>query len=229
MSPVATNLSLVRQQIAQICQQCGRCSKEVELLAVSKTRSVAEIKQAIDASCSAFGENYVQEALAKISQLSTYANLQWHFIGHIQSNKTRDIAEHFAWVHSIDRLKIAERLSQQRPASLPPLNICIEVNLDEEPQKAGTVLNTLYDLAHAIAPLVNLRLRGLMAMPAPSAQLSIQRTKFARLYKAFTQLNQQGFKLDTLSMGTTNDMQAAILEGATMLRIGTTIFGERKP
>ena len=173
-----------------------------------------------------FGESYIQEALDKIELLRDLP-LQWHFIGPVQSNKTRAIATHFAWVHSVDRLKIAERLSAQRPASLPPLNVCIQVNVSGEDSKSGVAPGGLVELAQTVASLSQLKLRGLMAIPAPVEGLEAQRVPFAKLRELMQQINTQGLALDTLSMGMSHDFSAAILEGATIVRVGTAIFGER--
>lgn len=197
------------------------------LLAVSKRKPESDIRAAWQAGQTAFGENYLQEALQKQQQLEDL-DIEWHFIGAIQSNKTRPIAEHFDWVHCVERLKIAERLSQQRPADKTPLNICIQVNLDGEDSKAGVSLPEIADLAQQIKPLSGIRLRGLMTIPAPRDNLADQRQAFHRMQQALADLNAGGFDCDTLSMGMTGDLEAAIAEGSTMVRIGTAIFGERE-
>jgi pyridoxal phosphate enzyme (YggS family) len=223
------NVTHVRQTLDRTAQQFGRNSHEIQLLAVSKTRRVADIQLAIACGLLQFGENYVQEALPKIQALATFPNIVWHFIGPIQSNKTRLIAENFQWVQSVDSLKQAKRLHEQRPAHLPPLNICIQVNVSQEPQKSGILLNELVTFAQAVTRYSRLQLRGLMAIPAYHEEFSLQRQPCHTLYQAYQQLQTLGFQLDTLSMGMTDDMEAAIAEGTTMLRIGTGIFGERLP
>tara|TARA_B100000809_G_scaffold232850_1_gene249086 strand:- start:38 stop:646 length:609 start_codon:yes stop_codon:yes gene_type:complete len=197
-------------------------------LAVSKTKTAADIRAAFAAEQRHFGENYLQEALEKQQQL-VGLNIVWHFIGPIQSNKTRALAEHFQWVHSVDRLKIAQRLSKQRLKHLPALNICLQVNLDDEASKSGVILAELPALADAVAKLPNLKLRGLMAIPAPRSDVNAQQQSLERLQQALQRLNQQGYKLDTLSMGMSGDLEAAIAAGSTMVRIGTDIFGARTP
>lgn len=206
--------------------QASRHPDEVKLLAVSKNFAVDALRDAYQAGQRSFAENYVQEALDKMKALQDWA-IEWHFIGPIQSNKTRAIAENFAWVHSVDRLKIAGRLSEQRPEHLPPLQICLQVNISNEASKSGVAPNEVSALAQAMTKLPNLKLRGLMAIPAPSDDVVIQRNGFAQLRQLRDQLNQQGLQLDTLSMGMSHDFAAAIAEGATMVRIGTAIFGER--
>jgi hypothetical protein len=198
----------------------------VRLIAVSKTFPSPDILQAYLAGQRCFGESYVQEALQKIAELPQ-PDIEWHFIGPIQSNKTRAIAEHFAWAHGIDRAKIAERLSAQRPAHLPPLQVCIEVNVSGENSKSGVAPNDADPLARYVASLPNLKLRGLMAVPAPTEDVMQQRATFAKLRELRDLLNQQGLSMDTLSMGMSHDFAAAIAEGATLVRIGTAIFGAR--
>ena len=207
-------------------QRHHRPSGSVQLLAVSKTQPVAAIAALAAAGQSAFGENYAQEALDKIAALATLG-LEWHFIGPLQANKTRAVAERFAWVHSVDRLKIAERLSVQRPIELPPLNICLQVNIDREPAKHGLDPSEVAAVAQVVAALPNLRLRGLMAIPAPVADFAAQRRPLARLRELQESLNSAGLALDTLSMGMSDDLEAAIAEGATWVRIGTALFGPR--
>jgi pyridoxal phosphate enzyme (YggS family) len=203
----------------------------VRLLAVSKAFPATVIAEAARAGQRAFGENYVQEALAKMDELVDSADqpLEWHFIGPIQSNKTRAIAQAFDWVQSVDRLKIAERLAEQRPADLPLLNVLLQVNVSGEASKAGVAPDQLSQLAAAVAHLPRLRLRGLMAIPAPETDVERQRLAFARTNKLFRQLRADGLKVDVLSMGMSDDLEAAIAEGATMVRIGTAIFGARAP
>ena len=226
MTAIASNWQAVRLAIAQAAQQAGRTPEAVALLAVSKTFPAAALREAYAAGQRIFGENYVQEALDKMAALRDLP-LEWHFIGPLQSNKTRAIAENFAWVHSVDRLKLAERLSAQRPAGLPPLNICLQVNVSGEASKSGVAPAELQPLARHVAKLPNLVLRGLMAIPAPAADMAAQRKPFARLRELMQQLRKDGLALDTLSMGMSQDMEAAILEGATIVRIGSAIFGER--
>lgn len=203
-----------------------RHEQEITLLAVSKTFPAAAVREAYRAGQRAFGESYLQEALDKIESLGDLP-LEWHFIGPLQSNKTRAIAENFSWVHGVDRLKIAERLSAQRPQHLPPLNVCIQVNVSGERSKSGVAPQELMPLARQVAQLPQLKLRGLMAIPAPESDVAAQRVPFARLRELQQQLIAQGMALDTLSMGMSQDMVAAILEGATIVRIGSAIFGSR--
>lgn len=226
MIEIAKNLAHVQQTIRAAQQQYGRAPGSVRLLAVSKTQSVAIIQQAVDAGQYIFGENYLQEALTKIAAFK-HKQLEWHFIGSIQSNKTKQLAENFDWIQSVDRLSIAERLSAQRPDYLPALNICIQVNLENEATKSGISLTELPELAWAINALPNLQLRGLMAIPMPHITFSAQRQAFHKLHAVFIELQQQGLHLDTLSMGMSHDFTAAIAEGSTLVRIGTAIFGAR--
>ena len=226
MATIATNLQAVRRAIARAADMAQRNGQEITLLAVSKTFPAAAVREAYAAGQHAFGESYVQEALDKIEALRELP-LEWHFIGPMQSNKTRPIAENFSWVHGIDRLKIAERLSAQRPSSLPPLNVCIQVNVSGETSKSGVAPEQVLQLVGQVGQLPQLRLRGLMAIPAPAASLEEQRRPFALLRELLRQLNTQGLALDTLSMGMSQDMEAAILEGATIVRVGSAIFGER--
>lgn len=225
MSTIAERLTQVRLRIRQAAITAGRDPDSIQLLAVSKTRPIADLEAALAAGQTAFGESYLQDALPKIIALGERA--EWHFIGPIQSNKTRQIASHFAWVHSVDRLKIAERLSEQRPPHLPPLNVCLQINTSGENSKAGTSLAEAPQLAQALAGLPRLRLRGLMTIPAPAAEMAQQRRPFAQLRQLLEQLNAMGLALDTLSMGMSDDLEAAIAEGATVVRIGTAIFGPR--
>lgn len=200
----------------------------VRLCAVSKAQDAAKIRLAYEAGQHVFGENYVQEAISKQALLNDCA-IEWHFIGPIQSNKTQLIAQHFAWVQSVDRLKIAERLSSARPAHLPPLNICLQVNSSEEATKSGASLAELITLAQQVVLLPKLTLRGIMAIPAPSQHLDTQRAQFKLVHDAYQTLKNQGFALDTLSIGMSDDFEAAIAEGATLVRIGSAIFGARVP
>ena len=226
MTAILSNLQAVKLAVVRAARTAGRGGDEVRLLAVSKTFAAEAVREAYHAGQLAFGENYLQEALDKIEALRDLP-LEWHFIGPIQSNKTRPIAEHFAWVHSVDRLKIAERLSAQRPAELPPLNVCLEVNVSGEASKSGVAPAELLPLARAVAALPRIRLRGLMAIPAPAADVDAQRAPFAQMRRLLEDLQRQGLPLDTLSMGMSHDFAAAIREGATIVRIGTAIFGER--
>ena len=226
MTTIASNLQAVREAITTATAEAGRDESEVKLLAVSKTFSPESLREAYRAGQRCFAESYVQEALDKIAALQDLA-IAWHYIGPIQSNKTRAIAENFSWVHSVDRLKIAERLSEQRPSHLPSMQLCLQVNISDESSKSGVALDEIVALAHAVEKLPRLKLRGLMAVPAPTDDVAAQRLPFAHLRKLRDQLNQQGLQLDTLSMGMSHDFAAAIAEGATMVRIGTAIFGER--
>jgi pyridoxal phosphate enzyme (YggS family) len=223
MSTIAENISTLAERINNAAQAVQRDPASVGLLAVSKTKPAGDLREAYAAGLRDFGENYLQEALGKQSELSDLP-LIWHFIGPIQSNKTRAIAENFAWVHSVDRLKIAQRLSEQRPADLPPLNICIQVNVSGEASKSGCTPKDLPALAQAIGALPNLRLRGLMAIPEPTEDSDEQNAAFAAVRTLQDQLN---LPLDTLSMGMSHDLEAAIAQGATWVRIGTALFGAR--
>ena len=226
MNNLQERLQQVRREIAEAERQFGREPGSVKLLAVSKTRAAGDILALAQLGVSDFGENYVQEARAKIEQLGGHSPT-WHFIGPIQSNKTRQIAEHFDWVHSVERIKVAQRLNAARPTDLPPLNICIQVNVDAEATKSGIDPDEVEQLAGQILPLSRLNLRGLMALPAPTEDFTAQRRAFMKLRRLQERLNETGYRLDTLSMGTTNDMRAAIAEGATVIRIGTALFGPR--
>ena len=226
MTTIASNLQAVRNAISAAAVEAGRRANEIKLLAVSKTFMPDLLREAYSAGQTCFAENYVQEALDKIAALRDLI-IDWHFIGPIQSNKTRAIAENFAWVHSVDRLKIAERLSVQRPAHLPDLQVCLQVNISGEDTKSGVSPDEAGILAHAITKLPRLKLRGLMAVPAPGDNIAGQRLPFAQLRKLRDELNRQGLQLDTLSMGMSHDFAAAIAEGATIVRIGTAIFGKR--
>lgn len=225
-SDIAGNLGSVRQRIAAACINAGRDARSVELVAVSKTQPAVAVAAAHAAGQRTFGENYVQEGIAKIAELA-HLGLEWHYIGPIQSNKTRPIAEHFAWVHGIERLKIAERLSAQRPAHLPELMVCLQVNVSGESSKSGVESQALLELARGVAALPRLKLRGLMTLPRPSETLAAQRAPFRDLREMLTMLGEHDIKCDTLSMGMSADLEAAILEGATLVRVGTAIFGER--
>lgn len=223
MSTIAENIAKVGVRIREAAQASGRDFASVGLLAVSKTKPADAVRQAHDAGQRDFGENYLQEALEKQQALADLP-LIWHFIGPIQSNKTRAIAEHFSWIHSVDRLKIAERLSAQRPEHLPPLNICLQVNVSGEASKSGCNPDDVAALAYAVTQLPNLKLRGLMAIPEPTDDPVEQRDAFARLRQLRDGLP---LDLDTLSMGMSHDLEAAIAEGATWVRIGTALFGAR--
>ena len=244
MSSIPENLQAVHAQIDAVKMHITRNGENlpesqrgtgpnpgaVQLLAVSKTFGADAVIAAAEAGQREFGENYLQEALDKmlaVQERRPDLLLKWHFIGPIQSNKTRPIAEHFDWVHTIDREKIAQRLSQQRPPKLPPLNICLQVNVSGETSKSGVAPDALPALAHAVANLPNLKLRGLMAIPEPAADFEQQRQPFRQLRALFNQLCAEGLELDTLSMGMSADMDAAIIEGATIVRVGTAIFGKR--
>ncbi|WOE79266.1 YggS family pyridoxal phosphate-dependent enzyme [Pseudomonas protegens] len=227
MSTIADNIAQLAERIRSACQAAQRAPDSVMLLAVSKTKPTAALREAYAAGLRDFGENYLQEALGKQQELADLP-LSWHFIGPIQSNKTRAIAEHFAWVHSVDRLKIAQRLSEQRPAELPPLNICIQVNVSGEASKSGCTPADLPDLARAISALPRLQLRGLMAIPEPTEDRAAQEAAFAAVQALNNQLRDNlKLPLDTLSMGMSHDLEAAIAQGATWVRIGTALFGAR--
>ncbi len=230
MTSIAANMQAVIGRISRACAAVGRDPREVALLAVSKTWPAAALREAAAAGQRAFGENYVQEALVKIGALRPLG-LEWHFIGPLQGNKTRAVAENFAWVHSVDRLKIAERLAAQRLAGLPPLNVCVEIKVSGEASKSGVVPNEALALCRAVAALPGLRLRGLMAIPEPASatgpESAVARRRFAQLRELRDELNGTGLGMDTLSMGMSHDMEDAIMEGATIVRVGTAIFGER--
>jgi PLP dependent protein len=215
-------------RISGACLSAGRNVDSVTLLAVSKGQGVAAIDSAARAGLEHFGENFLQESLPKIEAL-TGRELTWHFIGRLQANKTRPVAEHFHWVHAVDRLKIAERLSAQRPFHAPPLNVCLQLHVGGEASKGGVEVAEMPALARAVAALPGLSLRGLMCMPPAETDVERQRHWFRETRQVFDYLNERGFKLDTLSMGTSADFEAAILEGATMVRVGTAIFGPRQP
>lgn len=226
MTTISAKLQAVLSRIETAARAAGRLPDEVALLAVSKTWPATRIREAAAAGQRRFGENYVQEGVGKAQELKSL-NLEWHFIGPLQGNKTRPVAETFDWVHSIDRLKIAERLSAQRPAELAPLQVCIQVNVSGEETKSGVSLAQLAELARGVANLPRINLRGLMAIPAPSEDTAEQRRAFRTLRDAYEKLKCDGYSLDTLSIGMSDDLEAAIAEGATMVRVGTAIFGER--
>lgn len=228
MSTIANNLQSVRNRIQHACSHAGRPPESVTLLAVSKTFPAVTVREAFDAGQRRFGENYVQEAVAKITELAELrSQIEWHMIGPLQSNKTRVVAEHFDWVHTVDRLKIAQRLSEQRPDHLPPLQVCIQVNTSGEDSKSGTAPAEALALAQAVAALPRLQLRGVMALPAPSPDPAVQHAELARVRSVFEALRNQGLPVDTLSMGMSGDLEAAIGEGSTLVRVGTALFGHR--
>ncbi|MBT2321564.1 YggS family pyridoxal phosphate-dependent enzyme [Variovorax paradoxus] len=228
MTMIGDKLQQVRARIVTACTAAGRDPASVRLLAVSKTFPAEAVREARAAGQIAFGENYVQEGVAKIEALADLrGELEWHCIGPLQSNKTRPVAEHFDWVHGIDRLKIAERLAEQRPAHLPPLSVCLQVNVDGGPNKSGVPAEEALQLAQAVAALPRLRLRGLMAIPEPAPDFEAQRAVFLRAAVLFETLRTAGLELDTLSLGMSADLEAAIAAGSTMVRVGTAIFGAR--
>jgi pyridoxal phosphate enzyme (YggS family) len=228
MESIPQALAHTQERISRACEACGRPPMGVQLLAVSKTQPWQAVAQAARAGQRAFGENYVQEALDKMAALADLRPaLEWHLIGPLQSNKTRTVAEAFDWVHSVDRLKIAQRLSDQRPPGLPPLNICLQVNISGEASKSGLSPEELPYVARAAAALPRLRLRGLMAIPEPAQGFDAQRAPHRALRLLQQQLQAQGLELDTLSIGMSDDLEAAVAEGSTMVRVGTAVFGAR--
>lgn len=235
MATIADNLQAIRSRIAAAARAAGRDPAAISLLAVSKTHPPERIAEACAAGQRAFGENYVQEAVQKMDALARLLEpapadgLEWHMIGPLQSNKTRAVAERFDWVQSVEREKIAARLSAQRPASCAPLNVLVQVNVSGEASKSGVAPQAVMTLMHSVARLPRLRLRGLMAIPEPTADTALQRARFRLLRELFDAVQASGLALDTLSMGMSDDMEAAIAEGATMVRIGTAIFGAREP
>ena len=226
MTTIAINLKGIHARIANACKVAGRSPESVSLLAVSKTFGASAVEQAYAAGQTAFGENYIQEAIEKITALP-HLTLQWHCIGPIQSNKTRLVAEHFDWVHTVDRLKIAQRLSEQRPAHLSPLQVCIQVNVDGGSTKSGVAPTGALELAQAVAALPRLRVRGLMCIPEPAPDFIAACAVFSGAKALFDALNEEGLGLDTLSMGMSADLEAAIVGGSTMVRVGSAIFGVR--
>lgn len=226
MQNIARNLASLRAEIESAARRHGRDPAAVTLVAVSKMQDVAAIRAAAACGQADFGENYLQEALQKMA-LTGDLPLTWHFIGPVQANKTRQIAGHFHWVHGVDREKIARRLAEARGTRGPPLNVCLQVNISGESTKAGVAPQDVAELAARIAPMPGLRLRGLMALPAPTTDFTAQRAAFARVRALYTDLRARGIDLDTLSMGTTTDLEAAVAEGATLVRVGTAIFGPR--
>jgi pyridoxal phosphate enzyme (YggS family) len=237
MDTIASKLGLVEERIARACAASGRSRDAVALLAVSKTFGADAVCTAALAGQRAFGENYIQEGVDKMAEVTQQlaahgiprTALQWHCIGPIQSNKTRLVAEHFDWVHSVDRLKIAQRLSEQRPASMAPLQVCLQVNIDGGPNKSGVAPDEAAALAQQVRTLPRLRLRGLMTLPEPSDDPATQRAVHARAHALWQQLRARGLALDTLSMGMSADLEAAIAAGSTMVRVGSAIFGARPP
>lgn len=228
---IKENIHQIKQRITAIAQQCERDPKQIQLIAVSKTKPISAIKEAIEAGQRLFGENYVQEGIAKIEYFQrnhTNLDLEWHFIGPLQSNKSKLVAENFSWVHTIERDKIAKRLNEQRPNHLPAMNVLIQINISNEVSKSGILPDEMFNLAKIIQELPNLKLRGLMAIPAETTDLQQQIVTFKRMYDLYIQLQNRYENIDTLSMGMTHDMQAAITAGSTMVRIGTAIFGARE-
>lgn len=224
---IAHNIKSIRAQIEEIAQKYARQPDSIQLLAVSKTRPIEDVQAAFAENQHHFGENYLQDALSKIENISE-SSIEWHFIGPIQSNKTRQIAENFNWVHTIDRFKIAQRLSDQRSPAQKPLNLCIQVNVSGESSKSGIHIEDTLTLAKHISLLPNIHLRGLMTIPAATNDFELQKQSFRLLRELKDEIQSQGIELDTLSMGMSNDMEAAIAEGSTIVRIGTAIFGARK-
>jgi pyridoxal phosphate enzyme (YggS family) len=230
MAMIADKLQQVHERIARACVQAGRDVQSVTLLSVSKTFGADAVRDAVAAGEHRFGENYVQEGVDKIAALADLRpRIEWHLIGPLQSNKTRVVAEAFDWVQSVDRLKIAQRLSEQRPAHLPPLQLCLQVNISGEASKSGLHPAEVTEVARAVAALPRVTLRGLMAIPEPAATFEEQRASHRALRELIRSLQASGLALDTLSIGMSADLEAAILEGATMVRIGSAIFGERPP
>ena len=228
MATIPANIQQVRRRIATACDAARRPVQSVTLVCVGKLHPATALREAVAAGERHFGENYVQEGLDKIAALADLRErIEWHLIGPLQSNKTRLVAEHFDWVHTVDRLKVAERLSAQRPAQLPPLQLLLQVNISGETSKSGLPVDEVLPVARAVAALPRLCLRGLMAIPEPAADLAAQRRPHAALRELLDHLRREGLTLDTLSMGMTDDLEAAVLEGATQVRIGTAIFGPR--
>ena len=229
MTTIADRISIAQSQITQAAQNCSRNSEEVTLLAVSKTKPIEDILAAYEAGQRCFGENYVQEGEEKVIALSAdYPDIEWHFIGPLQSNKSRIIAEHFDWMHTLSREKIANRLNDQRPGDKNPLQVCIQVNVSNEASKSGVSKQEVAQLATVIDSLPHLTLRGLMAIPTATSDINLQKQEFSQLENLYLELKQQYPSVDTLSMGMSNDLSLAIEHGSTMVRIGTAIFGSRK-
>ncbi|MCE9685234.1 YggS family pyridoxal phosphate-dependent enzyme [Shewanella sp. AS16] len=228
MTTITDRLAQAQHRIALAAQKCARDPADITLLAVSKTKPLAQIIAAYEAGQRRFGENYVQEGESKIIALKAdYPDIEWHFIGPLQSNKSRIVAEHFDWMHTLSREKIAQRLSEQRPAGMAPLNVCIQINVSQEESKSGVAPEHMLPLAAAIAGLSGLCLRGLMAIPTATYDYELQRREFAQLQQLFQQLQAHYPEVDTLSMGMSNDLETAIAQGSTLVRIGSAIFGER--
>jgi pyridoxal phosphate enzyme (YggS family) len=228
MATISSNLQQVTARINQVCSRLGRSPDSVTLLAVSKTFPAETVREAFEAGLRQFGENYVQEAVDKIAELAGLrSQITWHLIGPLQSNKTRVVAEHFDWVHTVDRLKIAQRLSEQRPAHLPPLQVCVQVNTSGEASKSGVAPEEALALARAVAALPQLQLRGVMALPAPSDDPLVQGQALRAVRVVFDHLKSEGLPLDTLSMGMSADLEAALEQGANLVRVGTALFGHR--
>ncbi|MGI2178293.1 YggS family pyridoxal phosphate-dependent enzyme [Shewanella frigidimarina] len=228
MTTIADRISIAQSRISQAAQKCSRSSAEISLLAVSKTKPISDIVAAYQAGQRLFGENYVQEGETKINALQVdYPDIEWHFIGPLQSNKTKIVAENFDWMHTLSRAKIAQRLHEQRPNDKSPLNVCIQVNISQEQSKSGVNAEDVATLALTIASLSNLKLRGLMAIPTATDDIQLQQQEFSQLKQIFDQLKLQYPSVDTLSMGMSGDMDIAIANGSTMVRIGSAIFGER--
>ncbi len=227
MGMISDNLNSVKAQIEQACAEFGRAESAVHLLAASKTFSAQAVREAYAAGQRAFGENYIQEGVEKTFALQELADIEWHMIGPIQSNKTRLVAEHFHWVHSVDRLKIAQRLSEQRPAGMPPLQVCLQVNIDAGINKSGCLPSEASDLAQAIAALPRLQLRGIMVIPEPAPNFIAACAAFITANELFLSIKQHIPSFDTLSMGMSADLRAAVKAGSTMVRVGTGIFGSR--
>ena len=223
MSPIAANLQAIRRRISEALQGDSR---EVGLVAVSKSQPAGKIREAFGAGCGHFGENYVQEAVAKMTELADLP-ITWHFIGRLQANKAREVAERFDWVHGVDRLRVAAALARSRPAGREPLNVCLQVNISGEASKSGVASTELPALAQAVAALPGLRLRGLMAIPEPAGDFDSQRRPHRRLHELLEGLRREGLAVDTMSAGMSGDLEAAVAEGATMVRIGTALFGAR--
>ena len=228
LDDITRNLAAVRARVAAAAARAGRDPHAVSVLAVSKRQPVAVLRSAWDAGQRDFGESYVQEALPKLAALADRP-ATWHFIGALQSNKSREVAERFQWLHTLDREGLARRLSEQRPTALAPLQLCLQVNVSNESSKGGVVPERVPELAAAVAALPGLRLRGLMAIPAPAEDLDSQRKPFRLMRELLADLQRRGYAVDTLSMGMSDDLEAAVLEGATIVRIGTAIFGKRPP
>jgi hypothetical protein len=228
MATISDNLQAVKARIAAAARAAGRNPDDIKLVAVSKAFGAAAIRAAAGAGQRAFGESYVRESLPKLVELAAI-DIEWHFVGPLQSNKTRPVAENFAWVHSVDRYRIAQRLSEQRPHGAADLQVCLQVNVSGEQTKSGIAPAAAAALARELSQLPRLRLRGLMAIPEPTADVMLQRRRFAELRLLKEALGAEGLELDTLSMGMSDDLEAAIMEGATIVRVGTAIFGERRP